>query len=139
MVNVSQHAVETWVLTPEGDAFAEHGSPEFRVWAACAGEAGKSIKDLQAELGADVVKIGQLNAFKRKWISKRGDVFVQNVSAKCSVSNNRLRRIAWQPYACDRLSSAHTHRALPWRTRRQPICGNCERRAGSRTPRRWRS
>ena len=97
MVSVSQHAVETWVLTPEGDAFAEHGSPEFRVWAACAGEAGKSIKDLQAELGADVVKIGQLNAFKRKWISKRGDVFVQNVRARVICCRSGLPRITSQP------------------------------------------
>lgn len=79
MVEVTQHIVETWGLTAEGEAFAEHGSPEFRVWAACAGEAGKSLKDLQAALGGEVVKVGQINAFRRKWIAKQGDVFVQSV------------------------------------------------------------
>ena len=139
MVNVSQHAVETWVLTPEGDAFAEHGSPEFRVWAACAGEAGKSIKDLQAELGADVVKIGQLNAFKRKWISKRGDVFVQNVCATPCLLRLWPATCRVAALFARSVRSAHTHRAPPSRTRHLPTCDNCERRAGSVTPRRWPS
>lgn len=96
MVDYSINSTEIWALTPEGQQVVDSGSPEFRVWLACGEAGGLSMKDLQvrlaglrstrnltqlqSKLGADVVKVGQLNAFKRKWISKQGDTFAQNVS-----------------------------------------------------------
>lgn len=95
-------AVEVWSLTAEGETFVAQGSPEFRVWSAVEG-AGKSIKELQALLGPEITKIGQSNAFKRKWIAKKGDTFAQAVSQSVFLRKHvvelafRLRRLRMRP------------------------------------------
>lgn len=100
MIKLEIHSKELWSIAAEGQDTLDKGSPEYRVWLAC-GEspAGLAIKDLQvccchyvdktshklkrvlsqAKVGADVTKIGQANAFRRKWISKQGDTFAQSV------------------------------------------------------------
>lgn len=58
----------------------------------------------QAKLGPEVTKLGQANAFKRKWISKQGDTFAQSVrdfSLLCSttscLANRHLSSTARSP------------------------------------------
>jgi phenylalanyl-tRNA synthetase alpha chain len=78
MVNVTQKTIETLVLSAEGESMAEKGSHEFRVWQAL--DVEKTAPQLQAELGNDVAQVGQLNAFKKKWIKRQGAGFSRAVS-----------------------------------------------------------
>ena len=78
MVIVTQKTIETLVLSAEGESMAEKGSHEFRVWQAL--DVEKTAPQLQAELGNDVAQVGQLNAFKKKWIKRQGAGFSRAVS-----------------------------------------------------------
>ncbi|KAI9323528.1 tRNA synthetases class II core domain (F)-domain-containing protein [Dichotomocladium elegans] len=81
MVDYSAITREFWKLTKEGEQIANEGSHEARVFAAVpAGPQGLPIKELQTILGA-TAKIGQANAFKKKWISKQGDNLVRLVDS----------------------------------------------------------
>lgn len=77
MVAFEQKADETLTLSAEGNSMAEQGSYEFRVWQAL--DAEKTAQQLQAELGNDVAQVGQLNAFKKKWIKRQGAGFSRAV------------------------------------------------------------
>lgn len=78
MVAFEQRANEILTLSAEGESMAEKGSHEFRVWQAL--DAEKTAPQLQAELGNDVAQVGQLNAFKKKWIKRQGAGFSRAVS-----------------------------------------------------------
>lgn len=77
MVTFEQKANESLALTAEGEAMAERGSHEFRVWQAL--DVEKTAPQLQQELGNDVAQVGQLNAFKKKWIKRQGAGFSRAV------------------------------------------------------------
>lgn len=122
MVTSTQNQVEKLALTQEGEQMASEGSHEYKVWAACPA----TMKDLQAKLGADVAKVGQLNAFKKKWIKKEGDGFAKAVrlaamhcnwlyaeTVGTSSSSNRLRTPSGYSY----FSFSLEHR----RTTRRPL------------------
>lgn len=81
MVTASQKQVDSLALTPEGEEMAQDGSYEYRVWSTLGTSEPLDIKQLAAKLGDNVAKVGQLNAFKEKWIRKEGPGFVRNVSA----------------------------------------------------------
>ncbi|KAG5180894.1 phenylalanine--tRNA ligase [Tribonema minus] len=60
-----------WELTAEGKEVAAYGSPEYQVWKAVpAGDAGISKADLEAQLGAPLVKIGMGACMKVGWLKK---------------------------------------------------------------------
>eukprot|EP00611_Tribonema_gayanum_P023070 TRINITY_DN4774_c0_g1_i1.p1 TRINITY_DN4774_c0_g1~~TRINITY_DN4774_c0_g1_i1.p1 ORF type:complete len:525 (+),score=158.45 TRINITY_DN4774_c0_g1_i1:218-1576(+) len=60
-----------WELTAEGKEVAANGSPEYQVWKAVpAGDAGISKADLEAQLGAPLVKIGMGACMKVGWLKK---------------------------------------------------------------------
>lgn len=77
MVSIEQKTEENLGLTPEGQLMAEQGSHEFRVWLAL--ESEKTAQQLQTELGNDVATVGQLNAFKKKWIKRQPTGFSRAV------------------------------------------------------------
>lgn len=77
MVAVEQKTNESLTLSVEGEAMADQGSHEYRVWQAL--DAEKTAQQLQAELGNDVAQVGQLNAFKKKWIKRQGAGFSRAV------------------------------------------------------------
>lgn len=79
MVEYTQHNIDWLDLSEEGQAMADQGSHEFRVWAALDNEEPRDAKYLQAQLGKDVATAGQLNAFKRKWIAKKADGFIRAI------------------------------------------------------------
>lgn len=94
MVNFEQKTDETLVLSSEGESMAEKGSHEFRVWQALDTE--KTAPQLQAELGNDVAQVGQLNAFKKKWIKRQGAGFSRAVSPRQRYSSFSRH---WPAYA----------------------------------------
>lgn len=80
MVTSSQKQVDSLALTPEGEEMAQDGSYEYRVWTVLGdSEEPQDLKQLSARLGDNVAKVGQLNAFKEKWLRKEGTGFVRNV------------------------------------------------------------
>ncbi|GAA94718.1 uncharacterized protein L969DRAFT_87559 [Mixia osmundae IAM 14324] len=79
MVLMESHAQEEAVLSAEGEEVTEKGSPEWRLWQVLA-TGPQTAKQLQSTLGPDTAKVGQLNAFKKKWIKKDGDGFAQALS-----------------------------------------------------------
>jgi phenylalanyl-tRNA synthetase alpha chain len=83
MVEYTQHNIDWLDLSEEGQAMAQSGSHEFRVWAALDPEQPRDAKYLQAQLGKDVATAGQLNAFKRRWIAKKADGFIRAI-VRCS-------------------------------------------------------
>ncbi|CAO1620561.1 unnamed protein product [Parajaminaea phylloscopi] len=76
MLTIQSNEEAAWTLTAEGSQLARDGSQEARVWAALppGGEEGKSLEELKAQLGADVLKIGQGKAFAKKWARKHPSV-----------------------------------------------------------------
>lgn len=62
-------------LTAEAREIVEKGSPEAKVWAALPADSGtgKAVEELRTTLGAEVLKIGQGQAFKKKWVKKLPD------------------------------------------------------------------
>ncbi|WWC68180.1 phenylalanine-tRNA ligase, alpha subunit [Kwoniella pini CBS 10737] len=82
MVEYKQITATSFTLTEEGQLINEKGSHEIRVWQVLPvkGQGEPiTVPDLQKLVGADVAKIGQSNAFKKKWISKDGPGFVRAV------------------------------------------------------------
>jgi len=77
MVNFTQQQIDSLVLTAEGETMAREGSHEFRVWTALDPIQETTAKTLQEKLGKELATVGQLNAFKKKWIKKQGDGFVR--------------------------------------------------------------
>jgi len=70
MVIYETHDSEVPVLSAEGEAIAEEGSHEYKVWDTVRTKGKVSIKELPKLVGTDSAKVGQGNAFKLKWISK---------------------------------------------------------------------
>ncbi|BGP44487.1 Phenylalanyl-tRNA synthetase, beta subunit, cytoplasmic [Rhodotorula kratochvilovae] len=84
MVTFKQINIEQHVLTAEGAQIAQSGSHEFRVWAALpppGSDAGLTAQQIAEKVGKDVAKVGQGKAMKNKWVSKKGDGFLQAVAA----------------------------------------------------------
>jgi phenylalanyl-tRNA synthetase alpha chain len=84
MVEFTQKQIDSLELSPEGLQMVEQGSHELRVWTALKEEQETSAKELQEQLGKEVATVGQLNAFKEKWIKKQGNGFVRAVSGRGS-------------------------------------------------------
>ncbi|KAH9814584.1 tRNA synthetases class II core domain (F)-domain-containing protein [Melampsora americana] len=94
MVTYQTHNIEVHVLTTEGKDLASSGSHEYRVWEVL-GEAGMSMAELQASLGAEGAKVGQGKAFRNKWIKKRSDGgFVRAMEANQIIDQTKLDLIA---------------------------------------------
>lgn len=83
MVVSEQVTVDVHGLTAEGNAIAQNGSHEYLVWSALPPLDGTPLtaQEIQAKIGKDVAKVGQGNAMKNKWVTKKGDGFVKAVSA----------------------------------------------------------
>lgn len=79
MVSSTQRQVDSLGLTAEGEEMAQDGSYEYRVWSTLGTSEAQDLKQLGEALGDNVAKVGQLNAFKEKWIRKEGSGFVRNV------------------------------------------------------------
>jgi len=79
MVEFTQKQIDSLELSPEGLQMVEQGSHELRVWTALKEEQETSAKELQEQLGKEVATVGQLNAFKEKWIKKQGNGFVRAI------------------------------------------------------------
>jgi len=82
MITYTTQETVSHVLTDEGSEIAKEGSHEARVWAAVPAKGeGDAItpKELEAKVGAASAKVGQGNAFKRKWIAKDGAGLVKLV------------------------------------------------------------
>jgi len=90
MVVYQTHNIENHVLTLEGQAVAQSGSHEYRVWEAL-GDNGLLMRELQAALGEESAKIGQGKAFRNKWIKKRSDGgFIRAVTADQITDQTKL-------------------------------------------------
>ncbi|KAI9636126.1 phenylalanine-tRNA ligase [Dioszegia hungarica] len=83
MIVYKQITTTSFALTEEGLDIAAKGSHEYRVWEALPAKGGValSMPDLKKVVGDDVAKIGQMRAFKNKWIAKDGAGFVRAVDA----------------------------------------------------------
>ncbi|CAD6586165.1 MAG: Phenylalanyl-tRNA synthetase, beta subunit, cytoplasmic [Tremellales sp. Tagirdzhanova-0007] len=92
MIAYSQITTTSHILTEEGREIAASGSHEYRVWQVLPEKgAGKpvSIPELKVNfwmlymsqeirlVGDEATKIGQMRAFKNKWIAKEGSGFVR--------------------------------------------------------------
>lgn len=101
-----------WNVTAEGLSVITSGSPEIQVFNKVPqGSDGISMKDLQASLDADVVKIGLGPCMKNKWVAKKGDAIIalldvtptdetavtlaeiNSSSSCCSVSEDTLKAL----------------------------------------------
>ncbi|KAK7695430.1 hypothetical protein QCA50_000066 [Cerrena zonata] len=83
MISYTTQETISHVLTQEGASIALNGSHEARVWAVLPAKGeGEPIppKDLEKRVGAETAKLGQANAFKKKWITKEGAGLVKIVS-----------------------------------------------------------
>lgn len=87
MVTSEQVNVDVHALTNEGLSIAQNGSHEYLVWSALPSPDGTPLtaQEIQAKVGKDVAKVGQGNAMKNRWVSKKGDGFVKAVSC-CSLA-----------------------------------------------------
>jgi phenylalanyl-tRNA synthetase alpha chain len=82
-----------WTLTDEGKDIVNHGSPEYQVFAAVpAGEAGKSMTELQKEL-PEASKIGLGPCMKNKWLKKQGDVVLRIAESVKDETAEVLRQV----------------------------------------------
>jgi phenylalanyl-tRNA synthetase alpha chain len=97
MITYSTIDREEVLLEPEGAQIVAHGSHEVRVFEALrAAVAGLSVQELEAQIGdKTVVRAGQGNAFKAKWIAKGADGrFVAKVdSVGADATREQLARI----------------------------------------------
>ncbi|GFZ51629.1 Phenylalanyl-tRNA synthetase alpha subunit [Saitozyma sp. JCM 24511] len=95
MVTYTQITSTAFVLTPEGLEIAEKGSHEYRLWTALPPKGGEPIgvPELKKLLGDETAKIGQMRAFKNKWISKEGAGFVRAVDAPQDETAEQLREV----------------------------------------------
>lgn len=84
-----------YVLTEEAKSFLAQGSPEVRVFNAIPAEDGITRPELEAIVGAAVLKFGQGAAMKNKWIrmdKASGKVF-RNVESVVDEATQVLHRI----------------------------------------------
>jgi phenylalanyl-tRNA synthetase alpha chain len=82
MITFKQINLDSHVLTSEGQLIAQNGSHEFLVWSALpppTAEVGLTAKEIEAKVGKDTAKVGQGKAMKNKWVTKKGDGFLQAV------------------------------------------------------------
>jgi phenylalanyl-tRNA synthetase alpha chain len=82
MISFKQINLDSHVLTNEGSLIATNGSHEYLVWSALpppSAEAGLTAKEIEAKVGKDTAKVGQGKAMKNKWVTKKGDGFLQAV------------------------------------------------------------
>lgn len=96
MIEVEIVATNSHVLTAEGSGILARGSHEAIFWSALPARGQgepKTIPQLQAEIGAETVKIGQMRAFKSKWIAKEGAGFVKAVDSIVDTTQNELEEI----------------------------------------------
>ncbi|KAI3648095.1 hypothetical protein MP228_005949 [Amoeboaphelidium protococcarum] len=82
--------------TEEGEDIQRNGSYEVQVLCAVqqSGSDGVSMKDLQSKFGAsnaNVLKIGQMRAFKSKWLKKDGDQLKAAVELSSIVDEIQLQ------------------------------------------------
>lgn len=92
MVSFKQVNLDQSVLTAEGTAIAQSGSHEYRVWSVlppATAEQGLTAKQIEEKVGKDTAKVGQGKAMKNRWISKKGDGFLQAVSVPPSRFRDR--------------------------------------------------
>ena len=64
-----------FALTEEAKEVVDKGTAEARVWAALPADSGtgKGVDELRTTLGPEILKIGQGQAFRKKWIRKLPD------------------------------------------------------------------
>ena len=125
MVESAQKQVDSLALTPEGEEMAQDGSYEYRVWSALGDEEAMDMKALSVKLGDNVAKVGQLNAFKEKWIRKEGSGFVRSVSTVV---------LLYICYYCAKVSHIgyRSNRQCPIATTRSETIGDAFRQEGAR-------
>ncbi|KAL9174819.1 hypothetical protein ABFS82_02G076000 [Erythranthe guttata] len=82
---------ERWVLTHEGDMYAEHGSPEVQLFLAVPPE-GTTREELQGKFEPSIYKIGCTQAIKNKWI----EMGKSAVSRKVQHVDDRVRDLLVQ-------------------------------------------
>ncbi|KAL8061268.1 hypothetical protein ABFX02_02G076300 [Erythranthe guttata] len=82
---------ERWVLTHEGDMYAEHGSPEVQLFLAVPPE-GTTREELQGKFEPSIYKIGCTQAIKNKWI----EMGKSAVSRKVQHVDDRVRNLLVQ-------------------------------------------
>lgn len=72
---------EEIVLEPEGEGIVENGSHEARVFEILSTQMdGLTLVDLEKSMSKEEVKLGQMRAFKAKWIGKgQGGRFIATV------------------------------------------------------------
>lgn len=85
-----------YALTQESSAIVAEGSPEARVWAALPADgSGAGLDVLRRTLPADTLKIGQGQAFRKKWIKKLPDgTFARAADSVEDTSRAELAEIA---------------------------------------------
>jgi len=81
-----------WILTKEGTAVLENGSPEFVVFNVIAAMESCSIavSDLNQKLG-DVAKVGLGACMKNKWVKKVGDQVATNIDTITDETSKQLQ------------------------------------------------
>lgn len=72
---------EEMILEPEAEGIVEHGSHEARVFEILSTQMeGLTLAELEKSMSKEEVKVGQMRAFKAKWIGKgQGGRFVATV------------------------------------------------------------
>ncbi|TYJ52978.1 phenylalanine-tRNA ligase, alpha subunit [Cryptococcus floricola] len=96
MVEYKQITTTSYSLTEEGDGIVSNGSHEYRVWQVLPvkgqGEP-VGVPDLKKLLGDETTKVGQMRAFKNKWIAKDGAGFVRAAEAPVDETLNVIKEI----------------------------------------------
>nr|ODN92976.1 phenylalanine-tRNA ligase, alpha subunit [Cryptococcus depauperatus CBS 7855] len=96
MVTYKQITTTLYSLTPEGTTIIENGSHEYRVWSALPVEGQGEplgVPELEKAVGKETTKIGQMRAFKNKWIAKDGAGFLRAAEAPVDETAKQLRHI----------------------------------------------
>jgi phenylalanyl-tRNA synthetase alpha chain len=79
-IETSPVSTSFYTLSAEATSILKEGSQEFRVLEAVTAAGKLTMEALQAQLGADVSKIGMGNCLKNKWVQKDGSDLVPAVS-----------------------------------------------------------
>jgi phenylalanyl-tRNA synthetase alpha chain len=93
VVTYNQKDSEQPVLTPEAEDIVENGSHEYKVWSAVKREGRIKVKNLDKFVPTEYLKVGQGNAFKRKWVKKEGDELVPIADAVEDSTKELLEKI----------------------------------------------
>ena len=91
-VDLENKSINKFILTKEGQQYAEKGMPEFLLWS-LAGKDGKPRVDLEKEMGP-AYKVAFANAMKKKVVAIKDDKVTRTIEELLDTDQTKLLAVA---------------------------------------------